>query len=210
MNMIHRIGEIVGYVAVGGEQLSVPVPRRWFVRRCQPGRDRKVLSRMEKQGVCGWAPILVRYLDRKTGKPAFKPHLGRRTESPFLAGLIFVPDFEDRVVDELGDYLRFDERVASLSIDEMALLRDIINSENAKRNGRGKRGKNRLKVGDRAIVTSGPFADFAAVIERDVDSRGRLRAFIAALMGGASIELTEAQLEPAQTPPSRPDGSRSS
>jgi len=217
--MQYRKGEIVGYVAVEGEQLSVPVPKRWFIRRCRPGRDRKVLARMQSQDVCGWSPIVVRYLDRRTGKPAFKPHLGRRTESPFLAGLIFVPDFETRSVDELGDYLSFPifgpeknqpfgagefpvrsrevigTRFASLSIDEMSRLRDIINSENSPRIGRGKKGKSRLSVGARAVVTSGPLADFAAVVERGVDSRGRLKAFIGALMGGTSVELDEAQLE---------------
>lgn len=228
MNMIYRKGDFVGFVDLSARRLELALPQRWFVRRCAPGRDAKVIEQMKLLDVSGWSPVRVRHVDRRTGKDAVRPHLGRRVESPFLPGLIFIPDFETgnpalEQLDYISEWLevtaagkplgdpssrhfeiadRYGQRVlprniiASLSIAEMAALREILAGENAPRSGRAHRGNGKFAVGETIYVAEGHFAGFAAKVER-LDSRGRLRAFIAALMGGISVDLSETQVEPA-------------
>ena len=80
MNMEYRKGQIVGYVPLN-EGLAVPsTPQGWYVLRVMPGRDARVMRDFERLGISGWSPMLVRYIDRQTGREARKPHLGRRVE----------------------------------------------------------------------------------------------------------------------------------
>lgn len=219
-------GQHVGFVEL--RRLETPLPKRWYVRRCMPGRDGRVIEHARRLDVCAWSPLRVRYVDRQTGKDAIRPHLGRRVASPFLPGLIFIPDFDagnpeienlecietwleitvagaaasERpqrrydIADRHGNAVLPRLAIASLSSIEMAGLREIVDAENAPRAGRGRRGRARFTVGQSIYVADGPFAGFAAKVER-LDSRGRLKAFIAALMGGASVDLSETQVEPA-------------
>lgn len=224
--MVYAKGQFVGYVAVHTQRVDVPVPRLWFIRQCQPGKDARVIERLEMLDISAWSPTVVRYIDRRTGKVAARPHLGKRVEKPFLPGLIFIPDFElnnaqlRNPVADLGDYIKFPVsghgriarasevdpvvlndayRFASMNVDAMANLRDIVNSENGARSGRGQRGLGKYKPGDRIYIADGSSQLFAfeAEVRRGVDSKGRLKAFIAALMGGVSVELSETQVEPA-------------
>lgn len=224
--MVYAKGQFVGYVAPHAERLDVPVPRLWFIRQCLPGKDARVVERLAMLDVSAWSPTIVRHIDRRTGKVAARPHLGKRVEKPFLPGLIFIPDFElnnvrlRNPVFDLGDYIKFPVsghgriarasaidpvvlcdayRFATMGVDAMAKLRDIVNSENGVRSGRGQRGPSRYKPGDRVYIADGSSQLFAfeAEVRRGVDSKGRLKAFIAALMGGVSVELSETQVEPA-------------
>lgn len=225
--MHYEVGEFVGFVALQGARLDMPVPQRWYIRQCMPGKDARVISRLRSLDISAWSPMFVRYIDRRTGKVAAKPHLGKRVEKPFLPGLIFVPDFElgnplmrDRDVSDLGDYVRVPVsghgrvarasdvdsvvlhdayRFATLDVDLMAGLREIVNAENGARVGRGHRGPVKYKPGDKVYIVDGSSQLFAfeAEVKRGVDSKGRLKAFIAALMGGVSVDLSETQVEPA-------------
>ncbi|HEX7883152.1 MAG TPA: transcription termination/antitermination NusG family protein, partial [Afipia sp.] len=216
-----------GYVTVAGARSEVPVPNRWYLRQCSPGCDARVIERLRMLDVSAWSPTIVRFIDRHTGKVAAKPHLGKRVEKPFLPGLIFIPDFElnNAVmrygVPDLGEYLRVTvtgggrvvERsdfireiplidtytFASMRVTDMTVLREIVNVENGIRFGRGRRGASKYKPGDKVYIVDGdsPLFAFAAEVKRGVDSRGRLNAFIASLMGGVSVTLSEAQVEPA-------------
>jgi len=168
-----------------------------------PGRDRRVMAELSLRNVCAWSPLIERFIDRKSGRSVARPHLGRRVISPFLPGLIFVPDFEldhpalcDRTIGDLGDLLRVGECVASLKVEHMAALRKIVNVVNGRRFGRGSRGLVKFKPGDKVYIADGPFRDFAAEVQ-SLDSRGRLKVFIAALMRGVSATLSETQVEPA-------------
>lgn len=227
MNMQYVKGQHVGYVTVGLERSEVPIPQRWYLRQCSPGCDARVIERLRMLDVSAWSPTIVRFIDRRTGKVAAKPHLGKRVEKPFLPGLIFIPDFElnnavlRHGVPDLGEFLRvtvsgggrvversdwmreirlIDEYIfASMRVTDMAVLRDIVNGENGSRIGRGRRGSSKYKPGDKICIVDGdsPLFAFAAEVKRGVDSKGRLNAFIAALMGGVSVTLSETQVEPA-------------
>lgn len=224
--MQYDIGQFVGGAAVSARRLDVPVPRRWYLRQCMPGKDARVISRLRLLDISAWSPTIVRYIDRRTGKVAARPHLGKRVERPFLPGLIFVPDFELNNplmrgdIRDFGDYMRVavsggshvarasdvdavvlrDEyQFATLSVDLMAQLRGIVDAENGARFGRGHRGPVRYRPGDKVYIVDGNsrLFSFEAEVKRGVDSKGRLKAFIAALMGGVSVDLSETQVEPA-------------
>jgi len=124
-----------------------------------PGRDRRVMAELSLRNVCAWSPLIERFIDRKSGRSVARPHLGRRVISPFLPGLIFVPDFEldhpalcDRTIGDLGDLLRVGECVASLKVEHMAALRKIVDVVNGRRFGRGSRGLAKFKPGDNVYI----------------------------------------------------------
>jgi hypothetical protein len=225
MNMAYKIGDFVEHVAVAGAVAAPVEPKCWFIRQCMPGKDARVIARLALLGISAWSPTIVRHIDRRTGKVAARPHLGKRVEKPFLPGLIFLPDFEVRNpgssdVRDIGDYIRVavsgcgriarasdpdsivlrdDYQFATMSPALMADLREIVSAENGARIGRGHRGPVKYKPGDKVYVVDGSSQLFAfeAEVKRGVDSRGRLKAFIAALMGGVSVDLSETQVEPA-------------
>jgi hypothetical protein len=94
MNMHYEMGQFVGYMPIE-EPISVPVsPERWFMLGVTPGRDARVVNALTRRGACAYSPTVVRYIDRRTKVESRKPHLGKRVERPFLAGMVFVPDFD--------------------------------------------------------------------------------------------------------------------
>lgn len=190
----HEIGQIVGHVAARCSRIEVPLPVRWFILQAQAGRDAKVMKLLRQRDVCSYSPVITRVVDRRDGSDARKPHLGREIIKPMLPGLIFVADFDcthealtDERIDYVEGWLRLGSRFASLSIEEMKLLRDI----EAKFNDRGRR----FAIEQLVRIKSGRFAHFVGKVER-LDSGGRLKVFIDALMSGASLIVDEAQVEP--------------
>jgi transcriptional antiterminator NusG len=194
MNMHYEIGQFVGNVPIA-EPLAVPVtPARWYMLGVTPGRDARVVRRLLERGICAYSPIIVRYIDRRTKVESRKPHLGRRVERPFLAGMVFVPDFDVqnpaiRRLDDVGEWLTIDEgRFASLRSTDMAVVRGIVGAQNAP-----------FGVRDYALqqmvqIVDGPLTGFVAQVAR-LDSHSRLTVFVDALRG-ASVQLSEAQVEP--------------
>lgn len=192
--MHYEIGQFVGYVPTA-EPIAVPVtPDRWFMLSVTPGRDSRVVRRLLERGICAYSPVIVRYIDRRTKIESRKPHLGKRVERPFLAGMVFVPDFDVdnpgiKRVDDVGEWLTIDNgRFASLRPADMAVVRGIVAAENAP-----------FGVRDYALqqmvqIVDGPLAGFVAQVRR-LDSHSRLTVFVDALRG-ASVQLSEAQVEP--------------
>ena len=187
----YRIGDVVDHVPIV-RRLELPLPNKFFILRVTPGRDAKVMAALEQRDIAAWSPRLVRFRDRRTGNDARAPHLGRRIVKPMLPGLIFIPDFDAHRVERM-DYveawLQLGPRVAELSIEGMSKLVEI----EAALNSQGRQRKVALK--QLVAITSGQFADFVGKVER-LDSGGRLKVFIEALMGGASVIVDEAQVEP--------------
>ncbi|MBW7967560.1 transcription termination/antitermination protein NusG [Bradyrhizobium sp. BR 10261] len=197
MNMHYEIGQFVGYEPIA-EPVAVPIaPERWFMLSVTPGRDARVVRRLLDRGVCAYSPVIVRYVDRRTKIESRKPHLGKRVEKPFLAGMIFVPDFdvlnpEINRVDDIGDWLTKDEgRKASLKSTEMAIVRGIVHAMNRPH------GERDYAVKQLVQIVAGPLAGFVGKVTR-LDSHSRLTVFVDA-MRGASVQLSEAQVEPVPT-----------
>lgn len=187
----HRIGDVVGYVKIV-RRLEVPLPQKFFILRVTPGRDAKVIAALEHRDISAWSPRLVRFRDRRTGNDARAPHLGRRIVKALLPGLIFIPDFDAHRVERMDyveGWLQLGPRVAELSIEGMSKLVEI----EAALNSQGKQRK--IALEQLVRITTGRFADFVGKVER-LDSGGRLKVFIEALMSGASVIVEEAQVEP--------------
>lgn len=189
-------GEVVGYVAAKGFRDQVPLPQRWYILQVQPGRDGKVIKAFNQRDITGYSPVIVRSIDRASGAEARRPHLGRQVIKPMLPGLVFVPDFDAGhqaigSVDYIDDWLQLGPRLATLSPADMQIIRQI----EAAYNMRGRK----VGIAQFVRITSGQFADFVGQVER-LDSGGRLKVFIAALMSGASLIVDEAQVEPVSQP----------
>lgn len=195
--MHYEIGQFVGCVPIA-EPVAVPVaPARWCMLSVTPGRDARVVRRLLDRGICAYSPTIVRYVDRRTKIESRKPHLGKRVERPFLAGMIFVPEFDARNpaikrIDDVGEWLTIDEdqgpRFVSLTASDMAVVRGLMAAENAP-----------FGVRDYALqqmvqIVDGPLAGFVAQVRR-LDSNKRLTVFVDA-MRGASVQLSETQVEP--------------
>ncbi|EJN15705.1 transcription antiterminator [Bradyrhizobium sp. YR681] len=192
--MHYEIGQFVGHVPIA-EPVAVPVtPRCWCMLSVTPGRDARVVRRLLDRGVCAYSPIVVRYIDRRTRIETRKPHLGKRVERPFLAGMVFVPDFDVdnpaiRRVDDVGDWLTIDEgRFAMLRPGDMAVVRGIVGAMNKPFSERD------YAVDQMVQIVDGPLAGFVGQVKR-LDSHSRLKVFVDALRG-VSVQLSETQVEP--------------
>jgi hypothetical protein len=194
MNMHYEIGQFVGYETIA-DPVAVPVtPERWFMLGVTPGRDARVVRRLLDRGICAYSPIIVRYIDRRTKVESRKPHLGKRVERPFLAGMVFVPSFDAgnpliKRVDDVGEWLTIDNgRFATLRPADMAVVRGIVAAQNAPF------GLRDYALQQMVQIVDGPLAGFVAQVTR-LDSHSRLTVFVDALRG-ASVQLSEAQVEP--------------
>lgn len=192
--MHYEIGQFVGYETLA-DPVAVPVtPERWYMLGVTPGRDMRVVRRLLERGICAYSPMVVRYIDRRTKIESRKPHLGRRVERPFLAGMVFVPEFDVdnpaiKRVDDVGEWLKVDEaRFAMLKPAEMAVVRGIVAAMNKPFSERD------YAVNQMVQIVDGPLAGFVGQVKR-LDSNSRLKVFVDALRG-ASVHLSEAQVEP--------------
>lgn len=216
--MIYKIGDFVGYVPIE-EALCVPAaPQTWRVLQVMPGRDAKVMKAFGERCISGWSPIITHFVQRGSGAPARRPHLGRRIEKPFLPGLIFLPDFElqrlgeIRSIPDVDNLLDFGKLRSWLNVTEMQLIRDIVVIENMLPSRRKwalaqlllKYGfitakaaevEPDLRVGREVRVSDGLFSGFRALIER-IDSSGRLSVYVDDGKRGVKVSgLTETQIE---------------
>lgn len=189
--------EIGQHVGIGWRPRDVlPLPLAWYLLQVHPGRDAKVIKAFEQRDVSAYSPTIERVIDRRDGSEARRPHLGRKVIKPMLPGLIFVPDFDAcnaaiETVDHIEGWLQLGPRLATLTTSEMRTVRAIADAFNM----RGRK----VAVSQMVRITSGRFADFVGEVER-LDSGGRLKVFIAALMSGASVIVDEAQIEPVTQP----------
>ena len=195
MSVGYRRGQIVDYVSIDGEPLSLPLPQRWYILRITPGGDAKVMQSFRIRSVSGYSPIVIRTTNGSTLREVRRPHLGRRIVKPMLPGLVFLPDFEVdridaiRVIDDVDDLLFIGPCLASMSIEDMRVLRQIEAAYSVPL------GQRKYAINQMVRIVEGPFAHFVAKIER-LDSRGRLKLFIDAVTRGVSVIASETQIEP--------------
>lgn len=218
MSMQYFKGQFVGYVPTRDLEAVPASPQSWRVLQVNPGRDAKVIKAFGERCISGWSPIVVHFVQRGSGAPARKPHLGRRVEKPFLPGLIFLPDFElDRLceirsIPDVDNLIDFGTVRSWLNPTEMRLIRDIVVIENMLPSRRrwalaqlflkygfitaaAAEDDTKLRVGRQVRVADGLFSGFRALIER-VDSNGRLSVYVENGKRGVKVSgLTETQIE---------------
>lgn len=192
---VYEIGKFVETVARADVSLSVPLPLHWHILRVVPGRDSLVIRAMYRRGYSGYSLTVSRSFDRNTGLEARRPHLGKLIVKAFLPGLIFIPDFELARISEIQDLenvdglFRVGPSLPKLKNSDIRMLHMLSGAQSLPL------GQRKYAVAQLVRLVDGPFAGFVGKIER-LDSHGRLKVFIDTVMRGASVAVTEAQIEP--------------
>lgn len=188
------VGQIVDYMPVG-EFLSVPMPKRWYIRRTAPNREFKVIKRALQLGLSAYLPTLTSRREYRRCQAGFEWIERRNAVSPLITGAILVPDFDIdapdwKYVDGIFGVLRFGDFVPTLS---PKLLTDIRRIEAIGNMPKSKR-PHYFEIGQLVRVLSGPFKDFSARVER-FDSTGRLSVGVDIFSRITPIELDEGDIE---------------
>lgn len=172
-NMEYVRGQIVDYVEPSGP-VSVPMPKRWYIRRTAPNREFKVMRRCEQLGLSAYLPTLASRREYRRNKAGYEWIERRQVTGPLITGAILVPDFEIdseawKAVDGIFGILRFGDFVPVLTPQMIADIRNIEAIGNTPKSKRARY----FEIGQLVRVISGPFRDFCGRVEQ-FDSTGRL------------------------------------
>lgn len=191
-----EIGQIVDYLPVG-DLISVPMPKRWYIRRTAPNREFRVLKRCRQLGLSAYLPTLTSRREFRRFKACYEWIERRNVVSPLITGAILVPDFEVdaeawKGVDGIFGVLRFGDFVPTLTPALMADLRRIEAIGNTPKSKR----ERHFAIGQLVRVVSGPFRDFSARVER-FDGVGRISIGIDIFSRITPAEVDEGEIEAA-------------
>lgn len=189
-----EVGQIVDYLPVG-ELVSVPMPKRWYIRRTAPNREFKVIKRAQQLGLSAYLPTLTSRREYRRCQSGYEWIERRNAVSPLITGAILIPDFDIeapnwKYVDGIFGILRFGDFVPTLS---PALLIDIRRIEAIGNTPKSKRERH-FAIGQLVRVLSGPFRDFSARVER-FDNTGRLSIGVEIFSRITPIEIDEGDIE---------------
>ncbi|WP_315804048.1 transcription termination/antitermination protein NusG [Bradyrhizobium sp. SZCCHNS3002] len=211
----YRIGEVVGIVDLVEKRQPVEprTPRLWYVLQTWPGKEAKVMRKLDDRGITAYCPRV-----RKT-----RMRRGRMVDftEPLFAQLIFIPDYmmTDDICAEMLHFegveglLTFGDWQATLpecapgdrlvsvsklrhvrhstkSVLDMASVREL----EALAAMPVARRRRLFKTGQLVRVVDGPFASFRGQIER-LDSRGRLAVLLDIFKRVTPVVLDEGQIE---------------
>lgn len=190
----YEIGQIVDYVQPSNP-LSVPMPKRWYIRKTAPNREFKVMKRSGQLGLSAVLPTLQVRREFHRHKAGYDWIERRNVVGPLITGAILVPDFEVdnpawKAVDGIFGILRFGDWVPTLTPNLMADLRRIAAIGNTPKSKRD----HYFKVGQLVRVISGPFREFSARVER-LDSGGRIAVGIEIFSRITPAILEEGEIE---------------
>lgn len=181
------VGQVVEYMPLY-EPLSVPMPKRWYIRRTAPNRELKVMRRAQQLGLSCYLPTLRSRREIRRAKAGYEWMERKHITGPLITGCILVPDFDPlplfhrertatsnvdspdwKSVDGAFGLLRFGEFVPVLTPKMLCDIRRIEAIGNTPKSKR----EHYFKIGQLVRVLSGPFKDFSGRVER-FDSTGRL------------------------------------
>jgi len=210
-----RIGDVVGFVDLVEKRkhIEVRTPQLWYVLQTWPGKETKVMRKLEDFGITAYCPRVRKAVTRR----------GRRVDraDPLFAQLIFLPDYvmtDDTLsvvfrFDGVDSLLQFGDWTATLPerapedrptadpdgrrirrstkcIPDMAGIREIEHLSNIP----VARRRRLFKTGQLVRVVDGPFAAFTGSVER-LDSHGRLAVLLDIFKRMVPIRLHEGQIE---------------
>lgn len=169
----YEIGQIVDWLPPS-EPISVPMPKRWYIRRTAPNREFRVMKRCGQLGLSAYLPTLTSRREIRRLKAGYEWIDRRNVVGPLITGAILVPDFEVdsphwKSVDGIFGVLRFGDFVPTLTpkmICDIRRIEAIGNTPKSKR-------EHYFAKGQLVRVLSGPFKDFSARVER-IDTGGRI------------------------------------
>lgn len=193
----YRVGQHVGFVPTDRLAVSIERPKRWYVLKVFPGKERKVMEAFARRGISAYYPTVTSDVVREIvrfGRVCRRVKV--RAQRPLFDGIIFIPDFQARtggvMVDGVDGYFRMDGCYPYLTPELYAYVREIERFGNipvaAKRR--------MLKHGQPVFVMDGPFAPFGGVFDR-LDSDGRLKVLVNIFGRLTPVTFDEAQIEPA-------------
>lgn len=182
-----KIGDFAGYM--DSCDVSLPIPKLWYLLRIQPNREMRVEDRLRDRGVSTYLPK-----EKRTVKGVWSRRVLRTM--PLFPGLMLIPDFEadlrrlKSLADGIIGYVRFGERTAAATPKVMASLRQleaIIDIPPSQR-------PRAYAIGQVVRVVDGPFEFFEGKIER-LDSHGRLSVALTVFERETPVTLDEGQIE---------------
>lgn len=167
------VGQIVDYLPLY-EPLSVPMPKRWYIRRTAPNREHKVIKRARQLGLSAYLPLLKSTREFRRNKAGYEWIERKNAVSPLITGCILIPEFDIdspdwKGVDGIFGLLRFGDFVPTLTPQMFTDIRHIEAIGNTPKSKR----QRYFEVGQLVRVLSGPFKHFCGFVER-IDTGGRL------------------------------------
>ncbi len=162
----------------------------WWVLQLRPRTEKKLMSRLTRQGVRFHCPLFEKQYRSPAGR-------SRTSYLPVFNGYVFLfGGWDDRHFAYRTDYVARDQQVTRR--DEF--LRDLRQIRGALKSGVPLLQEPRLEEGQKVLVRSGPFMGYrGTVIRRQGETR--LVLTVDFIEQGISMTIDESQLEPLPTPP---------
>ena len=160
----------------------------WYLAKSKPRKERLLIESLSQWGVETYYPS-VRQLGRPGGKlePLFNTYIFCRFEAtdPKWQAIRWAPG--------LSYFLKEADRLATLPDSLVDYVR-----ERTRRWNEGAIGT-RFSKGDSVAIVDGPFAGFEAVFGGYMSSRERCLVLLKSVTGISTVEMSQLDIEPANT-----------
>lgn len=182
-----QIGDFVCFM--DSCDLSVPIPKLWYLLRIQPNREMTVEDKLRGRGVSTYLPK-----EKRTVKGVWSRRILRTM--PIFPGLLFVPDFEadirrlKNLAEGIIGFVTFGESAAFARPETMTKIRNLETTLDIPPKDRPRS----YAIGQAVRIVDGPFDMWEGTIER-LDSHGRLRVLLNVLERETPVEMDESQIE---------------
>lgn len=167
--------------------VSLPIPKLWYLLRIQPNREIPVTNRLRDRGVSIVLPTETAPVRVSRGKKVLR-------KLPLFSGVAFVADFDAQLkrLRDLADgvigFVTFGEEVAAANAKTMGKVRDFEARMQLPPSQR------KYALGQQVRVVDGSFNWWEGPIDR-LDSHGRLTVLLDVLGGQVPVQLDETQIE---------------
>lgn len=194
---LYEKGEFVSMVDLSElGPLQVPIPLRWYALKVHPNREAKVMRTFRQRNISAYLPMETKSQTITRHRRGYSFEVKRDVTSPLFPGIIFIPDFQAKLggvleVEGVDQYFRMGDCVPFLNAQQIAQVRTL----EALGNMPVSRKKRLWLAGDLVRVTDGPFRSFGGMIQRGLDSKGRLTVLVEIFQRLSPIELEEGQIE---------------
>ncbi len=92
--MEYQKGQIVDYLPIDYEPISVPLPKRWYMLRTHNNREFKVMKKLRDRNMSGYLPVMTTMREINRYSRGWEWIERKNVISPLIFGVILVPDFE--------------------------------------------------------------------------------------------------------------------
>lgn len=187
MTQLLRIGDFVCFM--DSCDVSLPIPKLWYLLRIQPNREMTVEDKLRDRGVSTYLPK-----EKRTVKGMWSRRVLRTV--PIFPGLLFIPDFEadirrlKNLAEGIIGFVTFGDNAAFARPKTMHAIRNLEYTLDVPPSQR----KRLYEIGQLVRVVDGPFEMFEGTIDR-LDSHGRLKVLLNVMERETSVLMDESQIE---------------